>query len=116
MKASKDFDVVSPSETFDRGLDWCDGQLADAEALASAAVTVEVAETAAGATVDSSPNSRKSGSADVEESDFSGKVSIAVQRFTGMIAGNKYRLIFRATSDNGQLLEMYAHMWCRTAA
>lgn len=116
MKASRDFDIVSPSETVDRGFDWCDGQLAEGEVLASAEFTIEVAETLAGATADATPNARKSGSADVEESDFSNKVSIAVQRLTGLQPGNKYRIIARATSDNGQLLEQYAHMWCRAAA
>lgn len=116
MKASKDFDDVTPSETVDRGFDWCDGQLSDGETVSSAVFTIEVAQTLSGATPDDDPSSRKSGAADVEESDISGIVSIAVQRLTGMIAGNKYRIIGRATTSNGQLLEIHAHMMCKAAA
>lgn len=111
--ASKDWGAVAPQETVDRGFDFADGQLADGEYLTAAAFTVEVDETATGATPDADPNSRKSGSPGLKASPVSGVVSIAVQRFTGMVPGNRYRIIGQGTTNLGQTVIIYAHIWCR---
>lgn len=116
LKVTKDFAETSPSETRDLGLDYSN-DVADGETLSSATFTLEVDSTDDGKTADALPNTRKSGAATIEDSDESSLANVvAVQRVTGMVDGNVYRVICRATTSNGQVLELYGLIACRVAA
>lgn len=120
MKVDKDFALTTPSEMRDLGFDFSN-DLADVEGvvekISSATFTLEIESTDDGKTVDASPNTRKSGAASIEDSAESAKVdAVAVQRVTGMTDGNVYRVICRATTTNGQVLELYGVIACRVAA
>lgn len=117
MKISKDFGVASPSETRDLGFDYSNDPLAEGETLTGTpAFTLEVESTDDGKTADASPNTRKSGSATIEDSiETELTAVVAVQRVTGMVDGNVYRVICRATTTNGQVLELYGLISCRVA-
>lgn len=116
MKANRDFAQISPNETVDRAFDFCDGQLTDSETLASAVFSLAVAETEADATADATPAARLSGTASIDSSEISGRDTVASQRLAGCIAGNRYLLTCLATTSRGQLVELFAHFWCRGAA
>lgn len=114
---SQDFAPTTPSETTDRGIDYSYAPLATGETIASATCTIELDSTDDGATADTSPNTRKSGSPSIEDSEITDKTRVVVvQRLTGMVDGNVYRVIFRATTSNGQIIERHGHIACRVAA
>lgn len=115
MKTRKDFAPATPSEVRDVGFDYRN-DVSENEVLASAEFTITLVKTAPGATVDSSPNSRKQGAADIEDGEDGEDSIVAVQRVAGLIAGNTYNIICRATTTNGQVLELNAHIACRDAA
>lgn len=115
MQTPRDFTVATPSETLDRGFDYAEC-LAAGETLSSAAFSVEVKSVDDGAVIDPAPSSRLSGSAAIEDNADGVASAVAVQRFTGMINGNVYRLICRATTSAGQVVEASAHMPCRVAS
>lgn len=114
---SQDFAPTTPSETTDRGIDYSYAPLATGEYLASATCTIELDGTEDGATVDASPSTRKTGSVGIEDSEITDLADmVVVQRLTGMVDGNTYRVIFRATTSNGQIIERYGLIACRVAA
>lgn len=116
MKVDRDFEVITPSETRDVGFDFSN-DVADGETIVSATFTIERKSTDDGATEDASPDSRKSGPPDVEDSEITELTGVvAVQRVTGMVAGNVYRIVCRATTTNGQVLELFGVIPCRVAA
>lgn len=114
MQAEKPFfRVASPAEARDYGFDFRK-RCAVGEVLSSVEFTLAVMETEDGATADSSPASRLTGSPDIEASLVSEALHVAVQRITGLVDGNRYRVICDATTDNGQVLQLYADVWSRS--
>lgn len=114
MKTDKDFSPATPDETRDYAFDFVN-DVADGETLASAIFTVEVAANETSAVADTDPVSRLIGSASIDSSEISGTAVVASQRLWHMVAGNRYRLICRTTTSRGQVLELYAYLWCREA-
>lgn len=120
MKTDKNFSPITPSETRDLAFDFRNDtfELDPAEYLVSAVFTLAIvaAEAADGATVDATPSSRLSGTATIADNEDGDVDMAAVQRVTGMLDGNTYDVICRATSSRGQVLELNAHIACRVAA
>ncbi len=112
-----DFSVwgFGPGETFDPWFDYVH-DVESGETVTAATFTLEVAETATGETADASPASRLSGVASFENSAIGLAQTVAQQRITGCLAGNRYRLICLATTSNGQILEGFYRFWCRDPA
>lgn len=116
MKVDRDFAPISPSETRDCGLDFSN-DLAAGETIASATATLALISTLDGSTADTLPDTRKSGSPAIEVSLLTELTdAVIVQRVTGCLDGNTYDVILRATTSNGQVLELNGHLPCRVAA
>lgn len=113
MYFGRNLSVVGPSETRDLGFDYLN-DVGAGETLSSATFTLAVEQTKTGATADPSPSSRLSGSASIEESADGGANTVAVQRVTGCVDGNRYRLTCHATTNLGQILRAITYFWCLT--
>lgn len=118
MKTDKNFSPITPSETRDLAFDFRNDtfELDPEEYLVSAVFTLAIADTDDGSTVDATPASRLSGSASIADNEDGDVDMAAVQRVTGMLDGNTYDVICRATTSRGQVLELNAHIACRVAA
>jgi hypothetical protein len=117
MKTDRDFSPISPDETRDLAFDYVNDTftLNPEEILVSAEFSLAVEATDGGKTADSDPASRKSGAATIA-ANTAGALLAAVQRVTGCIDGNKYRVTCLATTSRGQVLELYAYLACRSPA
>lgn len=113
MYVGQELSDVAPDETVDFWFDYY-RDLLPSEILQSAIFTLEVVQTATGATVDTNPNSHKSGAAAIQKSFVNVTLDQRpVQRVVGCIDGNKYRVICKATTSFGQQLELFSRFWCR---
>lgn len=117
MRADRDFSVTAPGETRDLAFDFKNDvfPLDPTEVLVSAVFSLEVDATAGGATPDSNPSSRLSGSASIADNDDGDTDLAAVQRVTNLVDGNTYIVRCLATTTRLQILEMFAKMPCHVA-
>jgi len=117
MYAGKDLSPVTPGESvdiwFDFALDFRPGSI---ETIASAVFSLSVVATETGATEDTDPSGQLSGSPSIEESDISGRNTVAVQRVDSPVDGNRYLIECLATTDAGQKLALHSRFWCRAAS
>lgn len=117
MKADREFTVITPGEARDLAFDFKNDvfPLDPTEVLVSAVFSLEVDATAPGATVDSNPSSRLSGTASIADNEDGDTDLAAVQRIHTCVDGNTYIVKCLATTTRMQILEMFTKLPCRIA-
>lgn len=113
MYFGKNLSPVGPGETKDLGFDYVN-DVESGETLDSAGFTLTVDKTKAGATADPSPSSRLSGSPSLDDGE-GGAQTVAKERVSGCIDGNRYQLTCHATTNLGQILRGVTYFWCLDA-
>lgn len=115
MQADKDFSVISPNETRDIAFDFRGDvfPLDETEVLTAATCSIEVDSLDPGATLDASPSTRLDGAEAIVDNGYGETDLAVVQRITGCVAGNKYKVICLATTSRGQHLELWAYLPCK---
>jgi hypothetical protein len=114
MRVSRDFGHTTPEEVRDLGFDYRN-DVARGETLVSAEFEIRLISTDPGKTADPEPNARKLDDADIEDAEDGMANIVAVQRVHGMMDGNLYNIVCRATTTNGQVLELNGHLRCQSA-
>ena len=110
----KDFPPVAPVEEFDVGAEYINRFTFDGDEVIVSAVWAAKVDPASPAD-DAGAAGRKVGDANVLVSEISGRETATGQRFGGFVAGVTYRLVAVATTDRGQVLELWGRCLCVAA-